>query len=157
MIIQENVYNIQSKRNDELLVLKRLFRYSLPDWKIITCGTIFLLGAALSEVFVPLYTGRLLSSVAFKEAWLQFQYNLIMFVVVNFAGGFLGGFRMGIFSLCISRLSIRLRTTLFQSYLRQEIGFFDTHESGKLLSRLNQDTQIMSSTVANNIAQCITA
>ncbi|CAF4387614.1 unnamed protein product [Rotaria sp. Silwood2] len=110
-----------------------------------------------AEVFVPLYTGRLLSSVAFKEAWLQFQYNLIMFVVVNFAGGFLGGFRMGIFSLCISRLSIRLRTTLFQSYLRQEIGFFDTHESGKLLSRLNQDTQIMSSTVANNIAQCITA
>ena len=54
-------------------------------------------------------------------------------------------------------MNIRLRTKLFQSYLRQEIGFFDTHESGKLLSRLNQDTQIMSSTVANNIAQCIGA
>ncbi len=52
---------------------------------------------------------------------------------------------------------MRLRTKLFQSYLRQEIGFFDTHESGKLLSRLNHDTQIMSSTVANNIAQCIGA
>ncbi len=64
---------------------------------------------------------------------------------------------MGVFSICISRLSIRLRTKLFQSYLRQEIGFFDTHESGKLLSRLNHDTQIMSSTVANNIAQCIGA
>ncbi|CAF0934671.1 unnamed protein product [Rotaria sordida] len=152
-----NDRDLQSKRKDELLVLKRLFRYSLSDWKIITFGTIFLLGAALSEVFVPLYTGRLLSSVAFKEAWSQFQYNLIMFIVVNFAGGFLGGFRMGIFSLCISRLSIRLRTKLFQSYLQQEIGFFDTHESGKLLSRLNHDTQVMSSTVANNIAQCIGA
>jgi len=71
--------------------------------------------------------------------------------------GFLGGFRIGVFSICVSRLKIRLRTKLFQSYLRQEIGFFDTHESGKLLSRLNQDTQIMSSTVANNIAQCIGA
>ncbi|CAF0788639.1 unnamed protein product [Rotaria sordida] len=152
-----NDRDLQSKRKDELLVLKRLFRYSLSDWKIITFGTIFLLGAALSEVFVPLYTGRLLSSVAFKEAWSQFRYNLIMFIVVNFAGGFLGGFRMGIFSLCISRLSIRLRTKLFQSYLQQEIGFFDTHESGKLLSRLNHDTQVMSSTVANNIAQCIGA
>lgn len=50
---------------------------------------------------------------------------------------------------------MRLRTKLFQAYLRQEIGFFDTHESGKLLSRLNHDTQIMSSIVANNIAQCI--
>jgi len=71
--------------------------------------------------------------------------------------GFLGGFRIGVFAICVSRLNIRLRTKLFQSYLRQEIGFFDTHESGKLLSRLNLDTQIMSSTVANNIAQCIGA
>lgn len=69
----------------------------------------------------------------------------------------MGGFRIGIFAVCVSKLNIRLRTKLFQSYLRQEIGFFDTHESGKLLSRLNHDTQIMSSTVANNIAQCIGA
>ncbi|CAM4978415.1 unnamed protein product [Rotaria socialis] len=138
-------------------VLKRLFRYSRPDWLLITFGTILLLGAALSEVFVPLYTGRLLSSVAFKDSWEQFKHNLIMFVIVNFSGGFLGGFRIGIFAVCVSRLNIRLRTKLFQSYLRQEIGFFDTNESGKLLSRLNHDTQIMSSTVANNIAQCIGA
>ncbi|CAF4889216.1 unnamed protein product, partial [Rotaria magnacalcarata] len=81
-------------------VLKRLFRYSRPDWLLITFGTILLLGAALCK-------------------------------------GFLGGFRIGIFSVCVSRLNIRLRTKLFQSYLRQEIGFFDTNESGKLLSRLN--------------------
>lgn len=68
--------------------------------------------------------------------------------------GFLGGFRIGVFAVCVSQLNMRLRTKLFQSYLQQEIGFFDTHESGKLLSRLNLDTQIMSSTVANNIAQC---
>ena len=85
-------------------VLKRLFRYSRPDWPLITIGTILLLGAALckyyphsffsmkisrifsAEVFVPLYTGRLLSSVAFKDKWEVFKHNLIMFVVVNFAG-----------------------------------------------------------------------
>ena len=64
---------------------------------------------------------------------------------------------MGVFSICVTRLNTRLRTRLFQSYLQQEIGFFDTHESGKLLSHLNHDTQVMSSTVANNIAQCIGA
>ncbi|CAF0728544.1 unnamed protein product [Didymodactylos carnosus] len=107
-----------------------------------------------TDVFVPLYTGRLLSSVAFKEAWPEFKQNLIMFVIVNFSQGFLGGFRIGVFAICVSRLNMRLKTKLFQSYLKQEIGFFDTHESGKLLSRLNQDTQVMSSIVANNIAQC---
>lgn len=94
----------QSKRKDERANLERLFRYSRPDWKIITFGIILLLAAALckyysifrnkinfffvfsAEVFVPLYTGRLLSSVAFKDVWVQFKFNLIMFVVVNFAG-----------------------------------------------------------------------
>ena len=40
----------------------------------------------LAEVFVPLYTGRLLSSVAFKDEWQVFKHNLIMFVIVNFTG-----------------------------------------------------------------------
>jgi hypothetical protein len=40
----------------------------------------------LAEVFVPLYTGRLLSSVAFKDSWEIFKYNLIMFVIFNFIG-----------------------------------------------------------------------
>lgn len=71
--------------------------------------------------------------------------------------GFFGGFRTGVFSICTARLSIRLRTKLFQSYLRQEIGFFDTNESGKLISRLNHDTQVMSSTVTNNITQFVGA
>ncbi len=40
----------------------------------------------LAEVFVPLFTGRLLSSVAFKDEWKDFKHNLIMFVIVNFSG-----------------------------------------------------------------------
>jgi ATP-binding cassette, subfamily B (MDR/TAP), member 9 len=60
-----------------------------------------------------------------------------------------------VFSVCISRLNIRLRTNLFKAYLRQEIGFFDVNDSGLLLARLNHDTQVMSSTVANNIAHFI--
>ncbi|CAF0833945.1 unnamed protein product [Adineta ricciae] len=142
------------QRNDELQVLKRLFRCSLEDSKIVAVGTMFLFAASLADVFVPLYTGRLLSSVSFKETWPEFKYNLIMFIVVNFAGGFLGGFKMGVFALCVSRLSARIKAKLFGAYLRQEIGFFDTNESGKLVSRLNHDTQVMSSTVANNIACC---
>ncbi len=46
----------------------------------------FVFKIILAEVFVPLYTGRLLSSVAFKDKWEIFKYNLIMFVIVNFIG-----------------------------------------------------------------------
>ena len=82
------VYIDPQLKRKQRRVLKRLFRYSRPDWPLITFGTILLLGAALckyylilipkksyffllflAEVFVPLYTGRLLSSVAFKDEW----------------------------------------------------------------------------------------
>jgi hypothetical protein len=33
-------------------VLKRLFRYSRPDWPLITIGTILLLGAALCKYYL---------------------------------------------------------------------------------------------------------
>jgi len=74
-----------------------------------------------------------------------------------FCRGFFGGCRSGVFSVCISRISIRLRTKVFKAYLKQEIGFFDTNESGKLLSRLNHDTHTMSSILINNVPQFIGA
>jgi hypothetical protein len=50
------------------------------------CQKSYFLLLFIAEVFVPLYTGRLLSSVAFKDKWETFKHNLIMFVIVNFSG-----------------------------------------------------------------------
>lgn len=38
-----------SKRQDERLILRRLFQYSRADWKIVLTGTLLLLVAALCE------------------------------------------------------------------------------------------------------------
>ncbi|CAF0886563.1 unnamed protein product [Adineta ricciae] len=146
---------VVEESNPQQRVLRRLFRYSFSDWKLILLGSFFLFIVSSAEVFVPLLTGRLLSSVAYKDPYPKFRTNLLLFVGAYFIGILFGGFRLWVFSVCVARLSIRLRTKLFQTYLQQEIGFFDTHESGKLLSRLNHDTEIMSTTVANNVSQCI--
>jgi ABC-type multidrug transport system fused ATPase/permease subunit len=40
-----------------------------------------------------------------------------------------------------ARVCIRLRLTLYRSLMRQEMGFFDLHKTGELMSRLHVDTE----------------
>lgn len=46
------------------------------------------------------------------------------------------------------RLVARLRMQLYESVLMQEIGFFDEHKTGEIVSRLGSDTQLLQSTIS---------
>ncbi|XP_033762523.1 ATP-dependent translocase ABCB1-like [Pecten maximus] len=46
----------------------------------------------------------------------------------------------------------RIRQLFFQSILRQEIGWFDTHESGELSSRFNEDIQLIADGIGDKFA-----
>ena len=45
-----------------------------------------------------------------------------------------------------------MRTTVFSSILRQEIGFFDKNKTGELINRLSADTSLVSQSVTMNIS-----
>eukprot|EP00241_Pyramimonas_parkeae_P020214 CAMPEP_0114288964 /NCGR_PEP_ID=MMETSP0059-20121206/7106_1 /TAXON_ID=36894 /ORGANISM="Pyramimonas parkeae, Strain CCMP726" /LENGTH=172 /DNA_ID=CAMNT_0001410175 /DNA_START=1 /DNA_END=515 /DNA_ORIENTATION=+ len=55
------------------------------------------------------------------------------------------------FTLCCARLNVRIRRTLMQSLLRQEVGFFDLTKTGDITSRLSSDTTTMSDQVSLNV------
>jgi len=48
--------------------LKKLFSYVLPDWPLMVVGFIFLVGASVSEIFLPLFTGKVITG-----DWLSFM------------------------------------------------------------------------------------
>lgn len=48
----------------------------------------------------------------------------------SYCSALAAGGRGGFFKLAMSRLSIRIRNTLFSSITKQEIGFFDTTVTG---------------------------
>ena len=55
------------------------------------------------------------------------------------------------FILLGARASVRLRSRLMRHLFRQEVGFFDTTETGDLTSRLTQDVQKVVDTIELNI------
>eukprot|EP01047_Picozoa_sp_COSAG01_P037136 COSAG01_NODE_2932_length_6829_cov_29.991976_8_plen_132_part_00 len=46
----------------------------------------------------------------------------------------------------------RLRASLFRTIISQETAFFDESKTGELLSRLSADTQVMQSSVTQNVS-----
>merc|ERR1712174_25440 len=59
--------------------------------------------------------------------------------------GFVNGIILQILG---ERLVARLRVRLYESVLTQEIGFFDEHKTGEIVSRLGSDTQLLQSTIS---------
>jgi ABC-type multidrug transport system fused ATPase/permease subunit len=53
------------------------------------------------------------------------------------------GLRGGLFSLAMWRLNVRIRQELFKSLLAQEVGFYDTSQTGVCLLITSLDTDII--------------
>ncbi|XP_069110560.1 ATP-dependent translocase ABCB1-like [Argopecten irradians] len=56
------------------------------------------------------------------------------------------------FSVTAEHQLYRIRQLFFQSILRQEIGWFDTHEGGELSSRFNEDMHLIADGIGDKIA-----
>lgn len=56
-----------------------------------------------------------------------------------------------IFTIVGARVNVRVRQLLFESLVRQEIGFFDTTKTGDLTSRLASDCTKVGDQVTVNV------
>lgn len=79
-IFLDTIKQTQRKR----VSLFRLFSYSKSDWLYILIGTMFLLGGALAEAFVPYYTGQTLDSILVQQNFNFFKKNVSFFILANF-------------------------------------------------------------------------
>ena len=56
-------------------------------------------------------------------------------MLTSWVQGLLTSLYIAVLSVVGERLACRLRTSLFQSLLQQDIAFFDEHKTGELVSR----------------------
>ena len=131
--------------------LLSLLKLSLPDAPLLAVALVFLVLYAVSAASVPHFTGLLIDAVAIdrdKEAFSLYSKYLLFAAV---ASGFFAGARGSIFTVQMARLNARVREKLFDSLLTQNGGFFDTHKTGDLSSRLNNDCSTVSNLLSLNI------
>jgi len=112
----------------------------------------FLLLGALMTSIVPSYWGKCIQCVATLNASkAQFAEALIGLGVSSLLAGLFTGIRGSLFWIGGCRANYNIRVKLHRSLLLQEASFFDTNETGYLLSRLNSDVNKIGQVISYHI------
>jgi ABC-type multidrug transport system fused ATPase/permease subunit len=137
----------KSKRS----ALASLLLLSAPDAPLLSVAFVFLVLYAVAAASVPHFTGELVDAVAIDRDPAAFKKYSACLLLAALAAGAFAGARGSIFTVQMARLNARVRSKLFDSLLTQDGGFFDTHKTGDLSSRLNNDCSTVSNALSLNI------
>ncbi|CAF4034692.1 unnamed protein product [Rotaria sp. Silwood2] len=128
----------------------RIIKLGKQEWKLYTIGFLFLLAAALTEMFQPLFSGNIISSVV-ENNWHKFLISIFWYLGVSLVYVITSGLRGFIFSITSTNLIQRLRNTVFASIVKQDIEFFDETKTGEITSRLSSDITTVGEAVSINL------
>ncbi len=148
---------------------KDLLSIIYPDCHLLLTAMVFLILAAIAQVLIPHFTGKILDAIATytngasqhddpdddqnRSIWNvpDFVPNMRNLVIASILGSVFSGVRGFIFTIVGARVNVRLRTLLMNSLLIQDIGFFDMTKTGDISSRLSSDTTLVGDQLTMNI------
>lgn len=148
--------NVTDKPKDTKSVLVRLGKYLYDDkWRLllaivltITSNLFALVGPMLSgyaiDAIEPGRGGVIFEKVFYYGAW------MILFYVLSSAFSYV----LSILMLHISqRVTRKLRGDLFAKLVELPVGYYDTHQSGDIISRISYDIDIISTSLSTDVVQ----
>ncbi|XP_041081969.1 antigen peptide transporter 2a isoform X1 [Polyodon spathula] len=143
--------NGEKKQQQAKDLFMRVIGYSKPDAFLLGGAFLFLSLAVMFEMFIPFYTGKVIDILGSRYKQNAFSSAILFMGLFSLGSSLSVGLRGGLFMCSISNFNKRIRIMLFQSLVRQEIGFFEATKTGDLTSRLNTDTVLMCRSVALNV------
>lgn len=139
-------------------VLRRLGRYLLPyRWTILTAMLLSVGGNVLS-LMSPKLSGAAIDAIRPEGV----EYPVVIYYVVwMIVLALLSSILSWLLSAMMIRLSRRvvtqMRTDLFNHLTRLPISFFDTHQTGDVISILSYDVDTVGTSLSNDITQILTS
>jgi len=120
--------------------------------KIVAPSFLFLTLGAMATSAVPHFYASCVTMVATSEpSGTKLAYAVAGLAATSIAAALLTGVRGSLFWIAGSRANYNVRVKLHRSLLLQEAGFFDSTETGYLLSRLNNDVNKIGSVVSFHV------
>ena len=101
--------------------------------------------------FIPYYTGMIINHIAISPSPEDFQHAILVMSSITVVSALSAGLRGMFLVSANAKLNIRIRKELFKSLMKQEIGFFDTTDTGDLTSRLTSDTTKLADQIGLNL------
>ncbi|CAI5438864.1 unnamed protein product [Caenorhabditis angaria] len=138
-----------AEQRETFQLLYRLLGYMGRQWKYYGMAFFFLFCYSLSRVFIPYYTGEVVTAVFGESASYEKLHRTVLIMgLLSLASTVFGGLRGGSFTYAHATIDRQIRSDLFKAVVGQEIGFFDMNKTGEICSRLSADCQTMSNTLS---------
>ncbi|KAH7693181.1 ABC transporter, partial [Aphelenchoides avenae] len=147
----ESTEEPKETRMSTLSHVLRLLTYCKYHSKWFLAGFVFLCIYSGARVFIPYYTGQVIANMVKGDERGVFLQSVFIMSVLTIVSTIFGGLRGGCFDYATALVNRRMRRDLFNSIMSQEIAFFDSSQTGEIVSRLTADCQTMSSTVSTNL------
>jgi ABC-type bacteriocin/lantibiotic exporter with double-glycine peptidase domain len=136
---RENVFaQMKNIKNMNMGQIKWLLTLAKAEIWLLILGSIMLIVSSAANLVIPQYIGAMIDSVTQEEDYLG-RMVLTLFIVVLIMG-ITGAIRAYCYQVAGERVVARLRKTLFETIVVQEVAFFDMTKTGELLNRLSSDT-----------------
>ncbi|MBO7747133.1 ABC transporter ATP-binding protein [Paenibacillus sp. MWE-103] len=139
--------------------LRRLWSYFGGERKLLTAVFVIILVDSLIMLAAPYLIGRAIDAMTADAGGVDFgalELALLAMVVSYVADGGLTFAQGWLMAGASQRIVGRLRAALFEKLHKLPVRFFDTRTHGDLMSRMSNDIDNVSNTVAQSAAQVMT-
>ena len=132
---------------------QRFYTVARPEKKGILLGLLFLILSSVAGLAYPQMVRWMVDNVLQTKNYALLN-KVVLFLLVAFTiQAISSSLRYYFFTLSGERIVLRLRQSLYEKILHQDITFFDFNRTGELMSRLASDCTTLQNTVSVNVSQ----
>ena len=140
-------------------VLKRLSGYVLKQWPLFIMAVIMTLFSNQLSLLGPKYSGLAIDAIANKNG-VQFDAvwkNVSKMLVCYICAAVLSYLLAVLMIQLTQRIVYTMRKQVFEKLTTLPVGFFDTHATGDIISRISYDVDTVNSTLSHDLVQVMTS
>jgi ABC-type multidrug transport system fused ATPase/permease subunit len=142
------------------------------EWPWLLLSFVLLTLSVISQLVLPHFQGKIIDKVIPldnndnnggsggsdhpKYDRHGFVHYITIYVFVMLAQGAISTLYSALFTLISRRLKFTIRNALFEQILQQDVAYFDGTESGRLISRLTNDLDLMMSPIQSSLKDLLT-
>ncbi len=140
-------------------IMKRLGGYVLRQWHLFIPAIIFTLLSNQLALLGPRYSGAAIDAIQ-NEGGVNFPavYENVIKMVICYAVSAILSYCLAVIMVHLSqRIVYKMRRQVFEKLNTLPVGYFDTHPTGDIISRISYDIDTVNSSLSHDLVQVMTS
>ena len=151
--------NEESPRRNKKGILIRLLGYILNYWYLFLPAVVFTLISNQLALLGPKYSGIAIDAIASSEG-INFDavwQNVIRMLLCYILSAVMSYVLASIMVIMGQKIVYTMRRQLFEKLTSLPVGYFDTHPTGDIISRISYDIDTINSSLSQDLVQIMTS